>query len=84
MTALGEATTRWFIKRCNGAEPGEVLDEAHARIELQRVANQGIGITGSLAGGAASWRHASGDRTFSLSEIAETDLKRRQRGWGGQ
>ena len=82
MTTSPEPAGRWFIQRCNGAEPGELLDEAHAKAALKRAADKGFEIVGSLLGGSASWRNHSLDLTFSLTEVTEADTKDRQRTWG--
>lgn len=82
MTSSPEPAGRWFIKRCNGAEPGELLDEAQAEAALERAADKGFEIVGSLVGGSASWRNHAQDLTFSLTEVTESDAKDRQRTWG--
>jgi len=82
MTSSPEPAGRWFIKRCNGAEPGELLDEALAEAALKRAADKGFEIFGSLADGSASWRNHAQDLTFSLTEVTESDAKDRQRSWG--
>ncbi|ACU72890.1 hypothetical protein Caci_4022 [Catenulispora acidiphila DSM 44928] len=82
MTPSTEPAVRQFIKRCNGAEPGELLDEVHAEAALRRAADNGFEIFGSLVSGSAAWRNEVQDLTFSLTEATEADAQRRQHKWG--
>lgn len=84
MTTSPEPADRRFIQRCNGAEPGELLDEVQAAVVLKRAADNGFEITGSLLSGSASWCNGSRDLTFSLTQVTEADAKLRERTWGAQ
>ena len=82
MTTSPELAGRQFVKRCNGAEPGELLDQAHAEAALKRATESGFEISGSLLRGSASWRNESRDLTFTLSEVTEDAADVRRRTWG--
>jgi ribosome assembly protein YihI (activator of Der GTPase) len=75
---------RRFVERCNGAEPGQELDEAQAQETLQRALDRGFRVSGSLNLGSVSWHDEKLDRTFSLTEVSDTAFAARHSGWGPQ